>query len=97
VSGEAANFRGIRDEPFRVNLAFLYKLNKALVRVASLAIVGIRMGGVADRSMTRGQILGADPSDRIFGFAAVAIDTAFVKRYLPRCGDGGQQNGHNKE
>ena len=93
VAGEAAYFRGVRDELLRVHLAFFYPLDKAFVCVAPLTIVGVCIGCVAEGPVAGGQVLGSNAADRVFRLGAMAVQAAFGKSH--RLGQGNRREQEN--
>ena len=77
MTGETTDFRGISDKFLNIDLTGLGALNEAFVDVATLAIIGVGIAGVAEGSMARGLILAAYPAHGKLRLRAMAIDTAF--------------------
>ena len=84
VTGETADLRRIGDEFLRVDLAGFGPLNKSFVGMATLAIVGVRITGIAERPMAGSLVLTAYPADRELRLRAMAVDTAFRKNAVLR-------------
>jgi hypothetical protein len=67
MTREAADFRRIGDEFFRVHLARFDAFDESLVSVTPLTIIRVGVGSVSKRAVTGGQILSACAPDWVSG------------------------------
>src|SRR4029077_18614662 len=72
MAGEAADRGGGSDQRLGVRLAGLHAPNEALVGVAALATLGVRIRGVAAVAMDRGEVLVACAAHRVLRFLGMA-------------------------
>ena len=87
VASEAADLRGIRDKFLDIDLAGPSLLNKTFVGMATLAVIGVGITRVTERSVTRSLVLTAHAAHRIFTLGTVTSDAIFGQNTSLRIGN----------
>src|SRR5215472_8522887 len=97
MAGKATYFRRVAHEFFDIDFSCLHAFDKTLVGVATLTIIRIGVGRVAEGSVPRGQILTSHTAHRVFGLRTVTVNASFRENRGLRPGNPWEQQANDTD